>query len=313
MKTVGIIGGSGFIGSYVTQKFLEEEFDVKVGVTDIKNSKKYRHLFKMKNADNLTISELKVEDKEALAEFVSNCSIVIHGGTPFILEVKDPQAELFDPTIKGTENFLEVVSKTVGIEKVVFIASIAGWNTNFPMPAGSKRFTDTFDESDARYTSTESHPYAQAKFIANQTVRNFINEHPKLSFEIVTVSPVGVMGKALSNREDSTSQGLQYLFKNKIAPDDFTKMLYANDVPFALVDVGDVANAIFKAGTINGLHGKDYLLTSETYKVSDMHEMLNGREPKVKPFIAYKNDLAKADLGMKFRPVKETLHTYSNQ
>ncbi|HEY9184920.1 MAG TPA: NAD-dependent epimerase/dehydratase family protein [Salegentibacter sp.] len=38
MKTVGIIGGSGFIGSYITRKFLQEGFEVKVSVTDINKS-----------------------------------------------------------------------------------------------------------------------------------------------------------------------------------------------------------------------------------------------------------------------------------
>lgn len=311
MKTVGIIGGSGFIGSYITQKFLEEDFDVKVSVTDIKNSKKYRHLFKLKNADNLTISGLRVEDEEDLREFVMNCTIVIHGGTPFKLEVKNPDSELFEPTIKGTENFLNVVSETVGIEKVILIASVAGWNTNFPLPAGDKSFTDTFDETCERFTSTKSHPYAQAKFIANKKVQGFIDAHPNLSFEITTVSPVAVMGIALSNREDSTSQGLQHLIKHNLAPDDFTKALYANDIPFAIVDVRDVAEAIFKVATTKGLHGKDYLLTSQTYKITDIHAMLNGREAKEKPATIYKNDLAKADLRMQFRPVSETLHEYS--
>lgn len=251
MKTVGIIGGSGFIGSYITQKFLEEEFDVKVGVTDIKNSKKYRHLFKLKNAENLTVCQLKVEDKQALSDFVGNCNIVVHGGTPFQLNVKNPKTELFEPTIKGTENFLEVVNDTPGIEKVVLIASVGAWNTNFPMPAGSKSFTDAFDENDARYTSTESHPYAQAKFIANQAVRNFINTHPDLSFEIASVSPVMVIGNALSNREDSTSQGMQYLIQHNQAPDPFMEALYAKDIPCSMVDVKDVANAIFKVATID--------------------------------------------------------------
>jgi len=38
MQTVGIIGGAGFIGSYVTKGFLENGFRVKVSATDISNS-----------------------------------------------------------------------------------------------------------------------------------------------------------------------------------------------------------------------------------------------------------------------------------
>ncbi len=310
MKKVGIIGGSGFIGSYITKQFLKNGFEVKVSATDITRENKYRHLMEFENAENLYISELNVENKAALRDFVNDCDIVVHSGTPFQLNFKDAQKELLDPTIKGTENFLQIINETPGIEKVVFIASVAAWNTDFPMPAGGKSFTDTFDENDKRFISEHSHPYCHAKFIANETVEQFIKSHPDLPFEITTVSPVSVMGKSLSSREDATSTGIQFLFKNKIAPDDFIKKLYDNDVPFALVDVSDVAHATYQAATTKGLHGKDYLITSETYKVSDIHEMLNQREPKNKAQVIYKNDLAEDDLKMKFRPVKETLNNY---
>lgn len=312
MKKVGIIGGSGFIGSYITQQFLYHGYEAKVSVTDITRKDKYQHLNTFKNSENLRISELNVEDKDALRTFISDCEIVIHGGTPFILDVQDPKTQLFNPTIRGTENFLEVLSESPSIKKVIFIASVAGWNTNFPMPAGTNGFNETFDESNTRYTSNESHPYAQAKFIANQTVERYVKDNLHLPFEITSVSPVMVMGKALSQREDSTSGGLQYLIKNKIAPDDFIQFLYDNDVPFAIVDVTDVANAIFLAATTKGLHGKDYLLSSETYKVSDIHLMLNNKEPNEKPTVIYKNNLAKRDLKAVFRPAKETLNAYSS-
>jgi len=311
MRTVGIIGGSGFIGSYLTRKFLEEGYEVKASVTDINKSEKYHHLFELKNSENLNIRAFRLENLEPLKDFIKDCDIIIHSGTPFKLDVKNPQAELFDPTIKGTENFLEAISESPHLEKVVFIASVAAWNTNFPMPAAGKNFTDTFDENDARFSSEESHPYAQAKFIANQVVEDFIKNNPNLPFEICSISPVMVMGKSLSKREDSTSTGLQFLIKNNIAPDDFIQSLYDQDIPFAVVDVEDVANAGFNAATKKGLHGKDYLLTSETYKVSDIHEMLNFRKPKEKAQIVYKNDLAKTDLGIQFKPVQETLGSYS--
>ena len=311
MKTVGIIGGSGFIGSYITKKFLEEGYSVKVSVTDIKKSEKYQHLFNLENSDNLNISSLKVEDLDVLKDFMSDCEIVIHGGTPFQLDVKDPKSELFEPTIKGTENFLEAISTTPSMEKIVFIASVAAYNTNFPLPADGKTSADNFSENDKPFMSEESHPYAQAKFIANQIVEKFIKENPKLSFEITSVSPVGVMGKSLSNREDSTSTGLQFLFKNKIAPNPFVQMLYDTNAEMAIVDVEDVAEAVFKVATTSGLHGKNYLLSSESYSVSDIGLMLNQKAPKNIASIIYENTLAMTDLGMKFRPVQETLHNYS--
>jgi len=313
MKTVGIIGGSGFIGSHTTKRFLQEGFKVKVSATDISKTEKYDHLKKLPNAENLEILPLKVENKNQLMEFTKGCEIVVHGGTPFQLDVKDPKTELFDPTIKGTENFLEVINETPGIEKVVFIASVASYNTNFPLLPEGKNASDTIDEKDKPFMSEESHPYAQAKFIANQTVEKFIKDHPNTDFEITSVSPVAVMGKSLSQREDSTSSGLQFLFKNKIAPNPFVQMLFDTDTEFAIVDVKDVADGIYSASTKKGLNGKNYLLSSESWKVSDITKMLNNEKPNGNPKTVYRNNKAKKELGIEFNSAKVPLSEFGSK
>lgn len=311
MKTIGIIGGSGFIGSHNTQKFLKEGYKVKVSTTDISNKEKYRHLLSLKNAEHLEIVQLNVENKPELNDFLQGCTIVIHGGTPFQLDVKDVNAELLDPTIKGTENFLEAIVTTPGIEKVVFISSVAAYNTNFPLLPEGKTEGDQITEDDVPFMSEQGHPYAQAKFIANKVVNKFIADHPELSFEIASVAPVGVMGKSLSYRQDSTSTGIQFLFKNKIAPNPFIQMLYDIDLLWAMVDVEDVAEAIYKVATTPNLHGKNYLLSSESYRISDIILMLNDQAPAGDPVVVYSSDLAKNDLGITFKPASIPLHNYA--
>jgi hypothetical protein len=46
------------------------------------------------------VVQLDVRKPEQLTTFLQGCDLVVHGGTPFPLEVKDPQAELFEPTVK---------------------------------------------------------------------------------------------------------------------------------------------------------------------------------------------------------------------
>ncbi len=308
MQTVGIIGGSGFIGSYVTKIFLEENFKVKVSSTDINNKSKYEHLPALTNSKNLEVCALDVRDIKMVEDFVAGCDIVIHGGTPFILEIKDPQKELFDTTVQGTRNFLEVISKSKDLKKVVFIASVAAWNTSFPLNPSTYSSDHIFTEQDTPYMSDQDHPYAQAKFLADQEVRKFINEHPELPFEITSVSPVFVIGNSLSNRTDSTSGGMLYLFKNKLAPNPFVEMLYANDVAFSMIDVRDVAEAIYQAATTEGIHGKNYLIANESYAVSDISRMLNNEEPLAEAAIVYDSALARDELGIAFIAAKETLN-----
>jgi dihydroflavonol-4-reductase len=312
MKKVGIIGGAGFIGSHITKRFLETGFDVKVSTTNISKQEKFKHLMELNHTDYLHISELNIEDKKQIEEFVKDCDVIVHGGTPFQLDFKDAKSEIFDPTIKGTENFLGALKNTPCIEKVVFIASVAAWNTNFPLPAGGKTRNDSYSENDTPFISEESHPYAQAKYLANQTVNNFIKNNQNLDFEITSVSPVMVMGNSLSKREDSTSTGLQFLFKNKIAPNPFIQMFYDTDIELAMIDVKDVAEAVYKAATTSQLHGKNYLLSSESYPVSDVSLMLNNQNPKHAPKIIYQNKMAKHELGLSIQSVKSSLNQFSN-
>ena len=311
MKTVGIIGGAGFIGSYVTKQFLENGYRVKVSATDISNQEKYAHLSALKNAENMELAPLDVQHLDQLKAFTAGCDILVHSGTPFQLEVGDPQRDLLDPTIKGTENFLRVVSETPSVKKVVFVASVAAHNTDFPMPAPGFAPAHVYTEKDKPYCSQESHPYCQAKYYADQAVRKFTQENPAPGFDIVTVSPVGVMGNQLSGRADSTSMGVQFLFKNKIAPNPFIQTFYDLDVNWALVDVADVAESVYKAAILPNLHGKHYLITSESYRVSDISLMLNGKEPAGQPTTVYSNALATQDLGIHFKPAKLPLHQYA--
>jgi dihydroflavonol-4-reductase len=311
MKTAGIIGGSGYIGSYVTQTFLKEGFKVKVSARDITKKKKYRHLEKLEHSKNLGIYPVDVTDIASLRTFIDGCDILVHGGTPFQLDVKDPTKELFEPTIKGTENFLKVVQLSLSVKKVVLVASVAAYNTGYPMPVKGRPDDYLYTETDEPHLNDEGHPYAQAKYYADQVVQKFIKDNPDSDIEIASVYPVGVMGPALSNRDDSTSMGLQYLFKNRIAPNPFVQMLYDHDMEFAIVDVRDVANGIFRAATINGLHGKQYYLSNESWKVSDISRMLNNETVQNEPRFVYSGKNAERDLGITYKPASVSFADYA--
>ncbi len=103
---------------------------------------------------------------------------------------------------------------------------------------------------------------------------------------------------------------MQYLFKNRIAPNPFFQMFYDQDIEWSIVDVADVAEAVYQAATTKGLHGRNYLLASESYRVSDVHAILNGNAPVNAPRIVYDSALAQEELGMRFRPARETLESY---
>ncbi len=321
MKTVGIIGGSGFIGSYVTRKFLmetyftqdlkEQKYKVRVSATDISKSEKYLHLICLPNSKNLKIIPLDVLDQSSLKEFVAGCDILVHCGTPFRYNVVSPEKELFEPTVKGTENLLDVITQTPGLSKVIFVGSISAYNTNFPLPASNRPPSHQYTEADVPFLSEESNPYNQAKYFADQLVRKYLVSHQNTGTEIVTVAPVFVTGKAISERTDSTSIAIQSLIKNKTAAHPLLEMYFDLDTEFAVVDVSDVAESIYKAAVLPNLHGKHYLLSSESWAISDLSRMLNNEQPIGTSKNVVNGKRATIELGVHFRPFHQLLNTYA--
>lgn len=312
MNKVGIVGGAGFIGSHITKIFLNEGFDVKVSTRNISNKSKYQHLMNFEHSDKLHICELDITKKISILDFVKNCDIIIHSGTPFLLEIEDIETELLTPIIEGSKSFLNILELNSFIKKIVFVASITAWNTNFPLPAKSKDKNDIFDESTPPFFDDESHPYAKAKFEANKIVNTFIQNNPYLNTDIISISPVLVMGQSLSYRKDSTSINLQYLIKQKIISNNFVQMLFEQNTELAIVNVKDVALAAFKAATIPWLHGKNFIISSESYPTSDIHLMLNHKHPQNEPKLIYQNQMAQQKLGIPFISVATTLSEYTS-
>ncbi|KJD34960.1 dihydroflavonol 4-reductase [Tamlana sedimentorum] len=308
MKKLGIIGGAGFIGSHITKLFLEHKFEVKVSTTNISNHEKFTHLTQLKHSNHLHISELDIENKKQLQTFIEDCDIVVHCGTPFQLDVQNAENSLLQPTLNGTQNLLEVIKQTPHLEKVVFMASVAVYNLNFPLPATHKKANDTYSENDIATINPNHHPYAQSKYLANKLVTDFVKSNPDLEVDIISLSPVMVMGKSLSNRSDSTSTNIQFQIKNKIAPNAFMKMLFSQNIDLAIVNVLDVAQSVLNATNISNLHGQNFLISSESYTVSDVSLMLNNKAPLKAPKLIYKNHRAIKSLGVSFQPVKTTLN-----
>lgn len=310
MEKAGIIGGAGYTGSFITKKFLEENYAVKVSVSNLSIKESFRHLKNLPNASNLEIRELDILDTESIEQFVTWSDILIHCGCPFQYEFEDPQTEIFEPIVNGTENFLNAIKNNSTVKKVIMILSTAAYNTSFPFPAANKNPDHVYTEKDSPYMHEDNHPYAQAMFYADQIVREFISAKPTYSFEIVSLFPTFAVGKSLPGSADFTSVQIQSHFKNKITLNPFMEKLFEENVEFALVDVKAIAKAVFKAANVKGIHGKNYFLNSESWKVSDISRMLNHQKPVGKPRLGYSNRLAVKDLHMSFEPVKKTLHQF---
>ena len=100
--------------------------------------------------------------------------------------------------------------------------------------------------------------------------------------------------------------------KHKLKAGEFVQFLIDADIPLAIVDVRDVAEAVYRLAVTKGLHGKNYLLCSETWRVSDVNLMLENKTPRSPLQPTYLSEQIKSDLSIYFRPVSETFRYFNS-
>ncbi|MGC9354650.1 MAG: NAD-dependent epimerase/dehydratase family protein [Mariniphaga sp.] len=130
MKKAGIIGGLEFIGSYITLKFLSENYRVKVPVSKFKNGKKILNIPGLSANKYLEEFHGDLSNLSEIRRFVSDCDVIIHCGFPFRLNNMKDNAQLFVPEIRGTGSLLKVLAEFPNIQKLFFISPPADLNSN---------------------------------------------------------------------------------------------------------------------------------------------------------------------------------------
>ncbi|KAK8621307.1 hypothetical protein V6N13_067744 [Hibiscus sabdariffa] len=124
-KVVCVTGASGYIASWLVNFLLQRGYTVKATVRDPSDPKKSEHLLALDGAkERLHLFKAELLDEGAFDSVVDGCVGVFHTASPLYLNIKDPQAEMVDPALKGTLNVLRSCAKVPSIKRVVLTSSI---------------------------------------------------------------------------------------------------------------------------------------------------------------------------------------------
>ena len=238
MKTAGIIGGSKFIGNYITLKFLAEGFRVKVQVSENEILKKEAVFGRICANWNLEISETELTDSQQINQFIEDCEVLIHCGHPFQLDIQPSNVPVFVPLIRNTNVLFKAIQNNQSLKKVIFISSAIAFNPGYNSNAG--QISDGNKNHQLKNSTIE-----KARFHAQKAVSKILESFPDDFFEIIYISPVEVRNELLSNSTGSTSSGLQFLFRNKIAPDAFFDKLLKRQVIDRLTNIDELPDKVF--------------------------------------------------------------------
>lgn len=332
-KPVLVTGATGYVAGWLVKRLLEEGLTVHAAVRNPKDEKKLAHLNALAESSPGKIIYFATDllKDGSYLEAMKGCELVYHTASPFTSIVEDPQRDLIDPAVLGTENVLKSAMETSSVKRVVVTSSCAAIYSDAidctRAPGG------ILTEEIWNTNSSLSHqPYSYSKTLAERKAWDIAGSQEQ--WDLVTVNPSLVMGPAL-NAANVTSESFTIL--KQIG--DGTLKFGAPELGIGIVDVRDVAEAHYRAGFtsnakgryITSAHNTNLFELSQTLvpKYGNKYPLPNSKAPKwllmlVGPIInknlsrdfirknigiPFKadNSKIKKELGMEFRPLKESM------
>lgn len=227
-----VTGASGFIGSQIIADLLARGYRVRGTVRDLSKRKGYEHLLGLPGAaERLEIVAAELFDQAAFDRAVEGCEYVIHGASPYAVNVKDPQKDLVEPAIQGTQSALRASAKH-GVKRVVLTSSMAAITDE---PESDRPLTE---EDWNEKSSLERTPYYFSKTLAEREAWRIVREEsPQL--DLVVINPFLVIGPSLAPTLNASNQVFVDLYKG-VYPGILR-------ITFGVVDVRDVSSAHVRA------------------------------------------------------------------
>lgn len=328
-----VTGATGYVAGWLVKRLLEEGHTVHATVRQPNHQKKRAHLDELeeKLPGTLKIFQADLLEEGAFAQAMEGCSVVFHTASPFTLKVKDPQKELIDPAVKGTENVLRQANKTPSVQRVVLTSSCAAI------------FTDAIDTQQVREggiteadwnttASLDYQPYSYSKTLAERRAWEMAEDQQQ--WDLVAINPSFVLGPALQ-KGSVTSESYKVLRQLG----DGTMKMGVPRLGIGLVDVRDVAEAHYRAAFtpaaqgryITSGHNTDFLEIAQQLlpRFGDKYPLPRKALPKwllllIGPLVdksfsrkmlrnnvnvpfEANNQKIKKELDLTFRPMRETL------
>ncbi len=325
---VCVTGASGFIAGQTIRELLLRGFKVRGTVRGEADDSRYAYLKQLPGADeNLELVWADLIQSGSFDTAFADCDYVIHAASPYLLESKNPQEEMVDPAVNGTLNVLQACAKASSVKRVVLTSSLAAITDE---PDDEHVFTETDWNSKSSLTRNA---YFYSKAMAEQTAWHFMREQER-RFDVVAINPSMVIGKAIGPGLNSSNQVVRDLLSGT-----YPAVMALN---FCMVDVCDVARAHVLALDKDEAEGR-YICYSEAMSmgeivaflreagysnyrlprrdmsagwISTMVKLLSYTQPSgagdfirshLGKTMRISNAKIHAELGMEFRPVRETL------
>ena len=228
MSNVLVTGGSGFLGSHLVLKLLDDGHHVRATVRSAGKEAALRDMLRnggQEPGPRLAIFEADLTDDRGWESAVAGCDYVLHAASPFPPGAPENEDELIVPARDGTLRVLRA-ARDAGVRRVVVTSSFAA--IGYGHGKTDKLFTEE-DWTDIRGADVQ--PYIKSKTIAERAAWDFIAREGG-DLELTVINPVGIFGPVLGPEISSSIAIVKRLLEGMPA----VPRIY-----FGMVDVRDLA------------------------------------------------------------------------
>jgi nucleoside-diphosphate-sugar epimerase len=251
--TICVTGAGGFVGTHVTRELLKRGYRVHATVRDANAVDATAHLrrFCPEASGRLRLYSADLMTEGSFDEALQGCDAVCHVASAVLLDAKDPQREIVDVAVKGTENVLGSIQRCESVARLVLTSSIAA------VVGGRRQRGHTYSEADWNRGATVKHsPYPLSKTLAEEAAWKIseviARQRP---FKMIALNPVVVLGPIYTRAHARSSPAFVRTFLLRKTP-------ACPPLHFNLVDVRDVAAAHVEAIEREGAEGR-YILRAD--------------------------------------------------
>lgn len=241
-----VTGANGHLGNNLVRILHDKGENVRASVRNVNYTEPFEGL-------DCEVVYADILDRKSLSKAMERIDIIYQVAAVYKMWAKDPQKDIIDMNIRGTENVLETAKKQ-GVKKIVYVSSIAALDHSLvPM-----------DETS--WNSNFSIPYYQSK---TESEKLALGLAEKLDIQLISVLPTAMVGPNCFGHLTPTMEILYSIVNNKLSVDP--------NLYFNFVDVRDVAKGMIAAAE-KGRNGERYILGTEvsisTTKIIDMAQSL---------------------------------------
>jgi dihydroflavonol-4-reductase len=235
---VCVTGAAGYIGSHLVRELLERGYRVRAAVRDADDESQTAHLGTIAGdaADRLELVSANLLERGAYDEAVAGCDHVYHLASAVRLTARDPQRDIVDPAVIGTENVFAAIARAGTVRAVGLTSSIAAITSSRPRPGHIYSEDDWVEDA-----TLSENPYGLAKRRAEKAAweaRERLAEDER--YALAVVNPVLVVGPAYARAHlRSSASVIRSLMKGSFRG--------CPNLSLGLVDVRDVAVALIAA------------------------------------------------------------------